>query len=136
MHALQLQRRFDYGIDRDARPFEEPGVAMRIAPFLGLLLTALAFVPVAYHGGATQVLLSLALVGAVVAAIFLVPWARLPAGFQAVPMLLLYVVAALVRDATGGGDSVFTAVVLLPVVWFALYGTRNQVLFSIVGCAL
>src|SRR5205085_1465555 len=26
--------------------------------------------------------------------------------------------------------------VLLPVVWFALYGTRNQVLLSVIGCAL
>ncbi|MGH2980773.1 MAG: PAS domain S-box protein, partial [Solirubrobacterales bacterium] len=29
---------------------------------------------------------------------------------------------------------VFTALILLPVVWFALYGTINQVLLSVVGC--
>jgi diguanylate cyclase (GGDEF)-like protein/PAS domain S-box-containing protein len=136
MYELQLERTFDHGISREARPFEQRGLALHFAPFIGLLLIALAVVPFAYQGASTEVLISLAIVGVVTVSVFLIPWTRLPAGAQAIPILLLYVVAALVRDATGGGGSVFTGLILLPVVWFALYGTLNQVLMSVVGCAL
>jgi PAS domain S-box/PAS domain S-box/diguanylate cyclase (GGDEF) domain len=136
MYALQLDRRFDHGTPREARPFEEADLALRFAPFISLLLVALAVAPFAYHGMSAGIKLSWALVALIVGSVFLLPWSRLPASFQAIPVLLLYVVAALVRDATGGGASVFTALILLPVVWFALYGTINQVLLSILGCAL
>ena len=136
MYALQLDRRFDHGTPREARPFEEADLALRFAPFISLLLVALAVAPFAYHGMAAEIKLSWALVALIVGSVFLLPWSRLPASFQAIPVLLLYVVAALVRDATGGGASVFTALILLPVVWFALYGTINQVLLSVIGCAL
>jgi diguanylate cyclase (GGDEF)-like protein/PAS domain S-box-containing protein len=136
MYALKLDRRFDHGTHREARPFEEADLALRFAPFISLLLVTLAVVPFAYDGMTAEIRLSWALVALIVGSVFLLPWSRLPASFQAIPVLLLYVVAALVRDATGGGASVFTALILLPVVWFALYGTLNQVLLSVLGCAL
>lgn len=136
MYALQLDRRFDHGAPREARPFEEADLALRFAPFISLLLVTLAVVPFAYDGMTAEIKLSWALVALAVGSVFLLPWSRLPASCQAIPVLLLYVVAALVRDATGSGASVFTALILLPVVWFALYGTLNQVLLSVLGCAL
>jgi diguanylate cyclase (GGDEF)-like protein/PAS domain S-box-containing protein len=136
MYGLQLQRRYDDGTDHEARPFEGEGVLTRVAPFIGLQLLALAVVPIAYDGATVGIAVSLALVAAMAASIFLVPWARLPANLQAAPMLLLYVVAGLVRNATGGGSSIFTVLILIPVVWFAIYGTRNQVALSVAGCAL
>ena len=136
MHALKLDRRFDHGAPREARPFEDADLALRFAPFISLLLVTLAVVPFAYDGMTTEIRLAWGLVALIVGSAFLIPWSRLPASFQAIPVLLLYVVAALVRDATGGGASVFTALILLPVVWFALYGTINQVLLSVLGCAL
>jgi diguanylate cyclase (GGDEF)-like protein/PAS domain S-box-containing protein len=136
MHALKLDRRFDHGAPREARPFEDADLALRFAPFISLLLVTLAVVPFAYDGMTAEIRLAWGLVALIVGSTFLIPWSRLPASFQAIPVLLLYVVAALVRDATGGGASVFTALILLPVVWFALYGTINQVLLSVLGCAL
>src|SRR5712691_11391103 len=136
MYALELDRRFDHGGPREARPFEDADLALRFAPFISLLLVTLAVVSIAYDGITAEITLCWALVALIVGAAFLLPWSRLPASYQAIPVLLLYVVAALVRDATGGGASVFTALILLPVVWFALYGTLNQVLLSILGCAL
>ena len=136
MHALKLDRRFDHGAPREARPFEDADLALRFAPFISLLLVTLAVVPFAYDGMTAEIRLAWGLVALIVGSAFLIPWSRLPASFQAIPVLLLYVVAALVRDATGGGASVFTALILLPVVWFALYGTINQVLLSVLGCAL
>ncbi len=136
MYVSQLDRRFDHGAPREARPFEEGDLALRLAPFVALLLVTLTVVPFAYHGMTTEVTLSWALFGLIVGSAYVLPWSRLPAGGQAIPILLLYVIAALIRDATGGSASVFTGLILLPVFWFALYGTLNQVLLSVVGCAL
>jgi diguanylate cyclase (GGDEF)-like protein/PAS domain S-box-containing protein len=121
---------------REGRPFEEEGLAHRLAPFLGLTLATLIVVPFAYDGVTSEIAISFGILALIAASAFLAPWARLPASWQAVPPLLLYVVAALVRDSTGGASSIFTAIVLLPVVWFALYGTLKQVLLSIAGCML
>lgn len=136
MQVSQLGRRFDHGAPRGARPLEEDGLALRLAPFVGLTMVTLAVVPFAYGGISTGLILSWATLALIVASAFLLPWSRLPASWQAGPPLLLYVVAALMRDATGGGESVLTALILLPVVWFALYGTLNQVLWSVAGCFL
>ena len=109
-------------------------MTLRLAPFVGLTLITLIVLPFAYGGLSSELLVSCLTLGVIVAAAFLVPWARLPASWQGAPPLLFYVIAALIRDASGGGESVFTALILLPVVWFALYGTLNQVLWSIAGC--
>ena len=61
------------------------------------------------------------------------PWWRLPAWAQAAPPLLYFAIVALLRDAAGADASIFTALVLLPVFWFALYGTRPQLLVSVAG---
>ena len=70
---------------------------------------------------------------ALVASVYLVPWWRLPAWAQAAPPLLYFAIVALLRDAAGADASIFTALVLLPVFWFALYGTRPQLLVSVAG---
>jgi diguanylate cyclase (GGDEF)-like protein/PAS domain S-box-containing protein len=63
----------------------------------------------------------------------LVSWWRLPGWAQAAPPLLYFAIVALLRDATGAETSIFTALVILPVFWFALYGTRPQLLVSVAG---
>ena len=137
MYFKQLDRRFSTTVSRrEARPLEEDGLWVRLAPFLGLTLITLAVAVIAYDGITTEIAIAFGLLAVIAASAFLLPWSRLPAYWQAAPPLVLYVVAALVRDATGGASSVFTALVLLPVVWFALYGTMKQVVLSITGCAL
>jgi diguanylate cyclase (GGDEF)-like protein/PAS domain S-box-containing protein len=138
MYFAQLDRRAgpQGAGDREARPFEQEGLEVRLAPFIGLTVLTLAVVPFAYDGMTTEIGLSWAILAMIVGSAFFVPWGRLPAFAQSLPILSLYIVAALVRDATGGASSVFTALVLLPVVWFALYGTMADVLASVLGCAL
>ena len=133
MYFEQLDRRLTPKgpAGREGRPFEEEGLALRLAPFVGLTLATLFVVPFAYDGVTNEVAICFGLLAAIVSSAYLVPWSRLPASWQAVPPLLLYVVAALVRDATGGASSVFTGIVLLPVVWFALYGTLKLSLIHI-----
>jgi diguanylate cyclase (GGDEF)-like protein/PAS domain S-box-containing protein len=116
------------------RPLERTGRTRRIEPFA--VVAAAAFVAVILVGTgsrAGEVIAAGLLVSLLVATVYLVPWWRLPAWAQAAPPLLYYAVVALLRDAAGADASVFVALALLPVFWFALYGTRTQLLVSLAG---
>lgn len=72
-----------------------------------------------------------ALVPVTIAIALLAPWERLPAWTQAVPAMLPFVMVALIRSVHESSETAYTPVVLLPVFWFALYGTRPQLVVSI-----
>jgi diguanylate cyclase (GGDEF)-like protein len=81
-------------------------------------------------------LIAAALIPLIVVVALLAPWERLPAWTQAVPALVPYVMVALVRSALDDTETAYTPVVLLPVFWFALYGTRWQLVVSILFVGL
>src|SRR5436305_4730385 len=58
-------------------------------------------------------------------------WGRLPGWTEALPALLFFVVVVLLRHGAGGTASGFSPLVLLPIVWLALYGTRPQLLAGV-----
>src|SRR4051794_2815653 len=64
------------------------------------------------------------------------PWNRLPAWAQAVPVLAYFVVVGLLRDASEGHSSIFDPLVALPVIWFAIYGTGRQLAVSVAAMGL
>ena len=69
------------------------------------------------------------LMGCLVAAVLALAWmAALPElhGLLVVPVVGLFGVLALARDIGGGGTSGLAALVILPVLWVVLHGTRNQ----------
>src|SRR5262249_17720318 len=55
---------------------------------------------------------------------------------QAVPALGALVILVLVRTSQGGPETAYTPIVLLPVIWFALYGTRGQLLLATLGVGI
>ena len=115
-------------------PLERAGRTRRIAPFAIVALAAFVAVILVGTGSRTgEVIAAGVLVAPLVAMVYLVQWWRLPAWAQAAPPLLYYAIVALLRDAAGADASIFTALVLLPVFWFALYGTRTQLLVSLAG---
>jgi hypothetical protein len=119
------------------RPFEGDGVWWRIAPFilgggLPLLLIPVAGISLADP----RVLIALSLVPIDIALVLRVPWNRLPAWVQALPGLSYFVLLALLREAGGGGPSIFDPLVALPVTWFAIYGTGREVAVSVVAMGL
>jgi diguanylate cyclase (GGDEF)-like protein len=59
------------------------------------------------------------------------PWDRLPPWVRAVPAFAYLFVYVLLR--AGGGNSGVAPMVLLPVFWLALYGTRRQLWFMLAG---
>jgi diguanylate cyclase (GGDEF)-like protein len=61
------------------------------------------------------------------------PWDRLPAWARAVPAFAYLLVYVLLR--AGGGNSGVAPMVLLPVFWLGLYGTRRQLWCLLAGIA-
>jgi diguanylate cyclase (GGDEF)-like protein/PAS domain S-box-containing protein len=119
------------------RPLEDEGLSRRLAPFAAVAMAAFAGVIVlGTRSRSDEIFAAALLVPALAASIYLVPWWRLPAWAQATPPVLYFTIVALLRDAAGADASILTPLVLLPVFWFALYGTRPQLLASLVGLCL
>jgi diguanylate cyclase (GGDEF)-like protein/PAS domain S-box-containing protein len=118
------------------RFFEGDQVGWRILPFVLAGALPFALIPVA---GVSlldpRVVISAAIVPVIIALALVIRWERLPAWPQAILPLSYYVVVALLRDASGGSPSVFDPLVLIPLTWFALYGTRTELAVSILGLA-
>jgi diguanylate cyclase (GGDEF)-like protein len=114
------------------RPFEGDGVVLRIVPFVAAGGLAYAFGPLLPGTSSGDVLVGVAAVF-MLAFVLLVPWERLPAWAQMLPTLSVFAMVAIVRDAEGAPAFLYTysPVVLLPVFWFALYGTPAQLLVSV-----
>jgi diguanylate cyclase (GGDEF)-like protein/PAS domain S-box-containing protein len=125
------------GLDlRPGRFFEGADVGWRIAPFVLAGLLPFALLPFSHDAVSDpRVLIAAALVPIDIAALLLVPWARLPAWPQALLPLSYFVIIALLRDANGAA-SIFDPLVILPVTWFAIYGTGRELAVSIVGLGL
>jgi diguanylate cyclase (GGDEF)-like protein/PAS domain S-box-containing protein len=83
-----------------------------------------------------RVLIAAALSAVLILSIYIVPWPRLPAWSQAIPLLGYFVVVGLLRDASEGHSSIYDPLVALPVVWLALYGTGRQLALSVVAMGL
>ena len=118
------------------RPYEGEGVFLRFLPWVSAGLFACAFLPLLSDFPAVGDLIALALVPMIIGSAVLLPWERLPLWTQAVPALLPYAMIALIRTSHDSVTVAYTPVLLLPVIWFAFYGTRAQLLFSILCLGL
>ena len=76
--------------------------------------------------------LSLLLAGAVA----FLPWRRLPAWTQAFVPVAYFVVVALLRESSGAAASGFAPLLLLPIIWLALYHTRAELFAGITAMGL
>jgi diguanylate cyclase (GGDEF)-like protein len=129
-----LQELSDAGLDvTRGRPLEGDGVWLRCLPWVTAGVLACTFLPLLPDWPSTGDLLALALVPVIVGGALVLPWERLPAWTQAIPALLPFVMVALVRSSHESVTAAYTPVVLLPVIWFAFYGTRGQLLVSVIG---
>jgi diguanylate cyclase (GGDEF)-like protein/PAS domain S-box-containing protein len=132
------------GWSRSLAPDIEPGrffegvdVNRRTTPFvLGAILPFILLPFAATSVADPRVLVAAALTPILIALVLELPWARLPAWTQAVPLLAYFVVVGLLRDASEGSSSIFDPLVALPVVWFAVFGTGRELGVSIVAMAL
>jgi diguanylate cyclase (GGDEF)-like protein len=114
-------------VARGWRPLLWPSLVAAALPFLLVWLP-----PARWDYGllAAAGALTLAIVAAVVAA----PWERLPRWGPCVLAFAYLIVVVMLRAA--GGPSGVTTMVLLPVFWLGLCGTRRQLLCLLVGVML
>jgi len=96
---------------------------------------AFVLLPVSATGAidSVDVIVGAALFLAIIAAIVFVPWDRVPRTLTIFPPLVYFGVVDLLRDATGGGASGYAALVLLPVLWVALYSGRAELIAVLAG---
>ncbi len=114
------------------RPFEGEDVGLRLLPWVVAGVLGFLLLPLLPGGTKTADLIAGAMVPVIIAAALLLPWQRLPGWTQAIPPLVPLAMVALIRGAHDTPESAYTPVVLLPVLWFALYGTRAQLLVAVI----
>jgi diguanylate cyclase (GGDEF)-like protein len=132
-----LQELSDAGLDvTRGRPFDGEGVGLRCLPWVTAGLLACVFLPLLPDWPSSGDLIALALVPVIIGSALLLPWERLPTWSQAIPPMLTFVMVALVRSSHESVTAAYTPVVLLPVIWFAFYGTRGQLLVSVIALGI
>ena len=100
--------------------------ARRLVPFAAVALVGLAAAIGTrdLETGSLWIALGLGVTTAFL--IVLAPWKHLPRWAGAVPALVFLAAVGFLRDAAGGPVAGLAALVLLPVLWLAIYGNRLQ----------
>lgn len=119
------------------KPFSREGLGRRSAPFGVAMLAAFLAVPLPspYHRPA-PLAIAAALNILIVVVVLALPWERLPSRTQALPVFAYILVIALLRESEGGTASGYGVLVILPILWLALYGTRKELIWAVVGVGL
>ncbi|WP_019873326.1 PAS domain-containing sensor histidine kinase [Sporichthya polymorpha] len=119
---------------RERGPFSQRGLVPRIVPY-AVVASAALFVGAfnvrsedawLYAGVALSYLL-------LVLGAFLLPWDRLPRWTQSLLAMATLPLVGVLREATGDARSPFTALIYLPLMLFAMHGTRREVQACIAG---
>jgi PAS domain S-box-containing protein len=121
-------------VREDQNPLRREGLLRRSAPFMAIALLAFAAVPLSSQPLNSPALIAAgALLGLIVAAVVFAPWDRLPPYMTAAPPIAYFLVVALLVQTAGGGPSGYVPLVLLPIFWLALYGTRSELAIAMVA---
>jgi diguanylate cyclase (GGDEF)-like protein len=133
MTSVQLRRRAAGRQD----PLSREALFRQVGALVGAVL--LGFLSMAIRevdSERTDLLVQASAVTAVVViATLVVPWHRLPFVFHSLMPFVLLAVAHLARQATGGAESGYAQLALLPVFWVAVYGSRLELGGMIVAAA-
>jgi PAS domain S-box-containing protein len=113
-------------------PLSHRGLVRRTWPYaLAGVVTVIMFAfPTTTVTDHVTLYVAAGLAAALIAAVIFVPWQWLPEWTQAIVPFAFLGVIALLRESTGGAAG-FSVLVILPVLWLALYGTGWQLVTSI-----
>lgn len=118
-------------------PFRRDGLLRRTAPFLVAMAVGFAAIRLPVDKRDTSELVAAGVLNlALIALVIVLPWQRLPRVADLLPPLMYMVVVALLRDGMGGTISGYPTLLILPVLWLAMYGTRVQLAVGVTGVAL
>jgi diguanylate cyclase (GGDEF)-like protein len=107
-----------------------PG-ARRLAPFAAVALIGLLAAAGAGDLESPQIWISIALGAAAGLMVLLLPWKRLPRLTGAVPAIVFLAAVGFLRDAADGPVAGLSGLVLLPILWLALYGNTLQLALTV-----
>jgi PAS domain S-box-containing protein len=116
--------------------FSDVRIARRVLPFaVAAALPFLLTLPFGPSTGSADLVASGILTALLTVVSLAVPWTRLPVPLRAtVPAYFASVF--LLLDSSAAAAAVYTPLVLLPVIWLALYGTRTQLIAAFLLLAL
>jgi diguanylate cyclase (GGDEF)-like protein len=118
-------------------PFSRESLFRQVGPLVGGTLMGLLVLALPHTQDPQQMrymLRAATLTALTVTATALLPWNRLPSMLQAAPPVLYMVVAFLLGEANGGAaHSIYEQLVLLPVLWLAVYGTSLELALGLVA---
>src|SRR5262245_28076535 len=107
----------------------------RLAPFAGASFLGLGLAVIGSDVKVVELALSVVVTVLLLVVAVAVPWTRAPSWLRAVPPFGYLLAVALLRDAAGGASTGLAALMLIPVFWVALYGTRAQLVSVLVATA-
>jgi diguanylate cyclase (GGDEF)-like protein len=120
------------------QPLSRETLFRQVGPLLGGALLVVISMAMAQTGATEGALLIKAaiLTAITIAAMALVPWRHLPGVVKVAPAIAYLTVCFLIRQATGGGDSMYAQLLLAPILWLAVYGSMLEVATGLGGIAV
>lgn len=121
-----------------SEPLGRDNLFRQIGPLIGgVLLIVISLAMAQASRTDTPSLVKAAILTALtIAAMAFVPWRHLPEVLRAGPAIAYLAVTFLIRQATGGPESIYAMLVLLPILWLAVYGSNLEVGLGIAGIAV
>jgi len=120
------------------RPLSREALFRNVGPlvgaaFLGLLSLAIS---ASDRTNGEMLVQAATLTTLTITAMLIVPWHRLPPAVQVGPALSYVLVALWIRQGTGGPESIFAQLVLVPILWLAVFGSVGEVTVGVGAIAL
>ncbi|MCW2921310.1 MAG: sensor histidine kinase [Thermoleophilia bacterium] len=113
-------------------PFQREFLLARTWPFLATMVLGWVLLPLTTdprHPGLLAVAGALNIV--IVISVFALPWIRIPSLLAAVPGVVWLGVVAMLRHGTEGSNAGYSPLIMLTVLWAALYGSRAGLAVSV-----
>jgi diguanylate cyclase (GGDEF)-like protein len=107
----------------------------RLAPFAGATLLGLGLGLIGSRVDLVELGVSVVMTVLLFSAAVMAPWRQVPSWTRVLPAFVYLLAIGILRDAAGGAGSGLSSLMLLPVFWVALYGTRSQLIGVLVASA-
>jgi diguanylate cyclase (GGDEF)-like protein len=100
----------------------------RLTPFVGATLLGLGLGLIGSRVDLLELGVSVVMTVVLFSVAVMAPWRQVPSWTRALPAFVYLLAIGVLRDAAGGAGSGLSSLMLLPVFWVALYGTRAQLM--------
>jgi len=110
-------------------PFQRETLFRNVGPLVGAAFSGILALAIsqATPENAAMLLQAATLTALTLSALVLLPWHKTPRAAMAGPAFAYLAVATLIRHATGGVDSIYAQMVLVPILWLATFGSLLEV---------